>query len=61
MEVAQVREDIDKIADMPVVVQRQVPVIQKVQKTVEVQQVQHIDMIVDLPVVKRHQEPTIQT
>ena len=43
------------------VVQRQVPAIQKVQKTVEVPQVQHIDRIMNLPVVKRHQEPTIQT
>ena len=45
----------------PVVVQRQVPAIQKVQKTGEVPQVQYIDRIMDLPVVKRHLEPTIQT
>ena len=50
-----------KHIDVPVVVQRPVPAIQKVQKTVEVPQVQHIDKIMDLPAVKRHQEPTIQT
>ena len=46
---------------LPVVVQRQVPAIQKVQKTGEVPQVQYIDRIMDLLVVKRHLEPTIQT
>ena len=51
---------INKVTDVPVVVQRQVPTIQKVQKTVDVPQFQHIDRIMDLPVVKRHQEPTIQ-
>ena len=43
------------------VVQRQVPAIQKVPKSVEVPQVQHIDRIMYLPGVKRHQEPTFQT
>ena len=38
-----------KHIDVPVVVQRQVPAIQKVQKAAEVPQVQHIDRIMDLP------------
>ena len=35
--------------------------IQKVQRTVEVPQVQYIDRVVDVPVVMQRQVPTIQT
>merc|ERR1712066_778885 len=45
---------------VPVVKQRQVPSIQKIQKTVEVPQVQYVDRIVDVPVVKQRQVPAIQ-
>ena len=41
---------IDKAVDVPVVVQRQVPIAQKVQKTSEVPQMQLIDKVVDVPV-----------
>ena len=37
--------------DVPVVMQRQVPVIQNVQKTVEVPLVQFIDKVVDVSVI----------
>ena len=41
--------------DVPVVVQRQVPSIEIVQKTVEVPQTQHIDKVADVPVARpRH-------
>ena len=52
---------IDKVVDVPVVIQCQVPVIQNQQKTVEVPQVQYIDGVVDVPVVMQRQVPTIQT
>ena len=51
---------IEEVVDVPVMLQRQVPVIQKVQKTVEVPQVHYIDEIVDVLVVQR-QVPIIQT
>ena len=40
----------DRYVDMPVVVQRQVPMIPNLQKTVEVPQIQYVDKIVDAPV-----------
>ena len=40
---------------MPVVVQRKVPMVQRVQRTVEVPQIQYVDKIVDAPVVAAHQ------
>ena len=40
---------------------RQVLVVQKVQKTVEVPQGQHMDRIVDVTVVLQHQVPTSHT
>ena len=45
------------MADVPVVVQRQMLTRQKVQKTVEVAQAQYIDRIVDVPVVSQRQLP----
>merc|ERR1719498_1575908 len=50
---------IDKVVDIPVQKQRQVPMIQKVQKTVEVPQIQYIDKIVDVPVQKQRQVPMV--
>ena len=38
---------LDKVVDMPIMVQRQVPMIQSVQKTVEDPQMQYMDKIVD--------------
>ena len=52
---------IDKAVDVPVMLQRQVPVFQKMRKTVEVPQVQHINKFVDVPVVAQRQAPIIQT
>ena len=43
--VAQV-QDVDRIVDVPVVLRRQMPNIQTVQKTVEVPQIQFIDKVV---------------
>lgn len=43
-----------------VVMQRQMPTIQKMQTTVEVPQLQCIDRVVDVPVVMRRQVPIIQ-
>merc|ERR1711920_602016 len=48
------------VVDVPVVKQMQVPSVQKVQRTVEVPQVQYIDRVVDVPVVKQRQVPSIQ-
>ena len=48
-----VREFIDKDADAPVMPQRQEPMNQKGQKTVEVPRVVHIDGIVDVSVLQR--------
>ena len=45
----------DRYDDMPVVTQRQVPLIPNVQKTVEVPQIQYVDKIVEAPVVVTHQ------
>ena len=48
---------IDKTLDVPVVMQRQVPTVQKVQKTVEVPQTQFIDKVVDVPVHMQRRAP----
>ena len=59
---ATTKEDLRQVtADVPVVMQRQVPVIQRVQRTVDVALVQYIDGIVDVPLVKRRQALPIQT
>ena len=50
-----------KVVEVPVMLRRQVPAIQKVQKTVEVPPVQYIGEIVDVPVVAQRQVPTFQT
>ena len=52
---------LDKVVDMLVGVQRQVPVVQKMQKiaeVAEVHQVQFLDNVVDVIVVMRRQVPT---
>ena len=46
--------------DVPVVVQRQVPSIETVQKTVEVPQTQHIDKVADVPVARPRQTLSVQ-
>ena len=46
-----------KVDEMPVVVQRQIPMVQNVQETMEISQLQCIDKVVDDPVV---QVPQIQ-
>ena len=51
---------LDKVVDIPVVVQRQVPMVQKVQKTLEVPQLQIIDKVVDIPVVAQREIPMKQ-
>ena len=48
------------VVDVPVVLQRQPPVIRKVRKTVEVPQVQYADEIIDVSVVTQRSVPTIQ-
>ena len=44
----------DNFVDMPVVVRRQVSMIQKMQNAVVVPRVQYIDRIADVQVVKQH-------
>ena len=51
---------LDRVVDVPVVMQRHVPTIQKVQKTVEVLQVQFIDKLVDDPTVMQRPMSTSQ-
>ena len=51
---------IDKTVDAPVIVQRQVPIVRKVQKTVEVLQAQSTDEVVDTPVIMQRQVQAIQ-
>ena len=46
---------------MPVVAQRQVPMIPNVHKTVEVPQIQYVDKIVDAPVVARVEDDSVGT
>jgi len=50
----------DRVVNVPVVKQQQVPSVQKVFKTVEMPQVQYIDRVVDVPVVKQRQMPSVQ-
>ena len=51
---ATTKEDLEQnTADVPVVMQRQVLVIQKTQRTVDVPLLQYIDTTVDVPVAKR--------
>ena len=49
---------LSKVVDMPVVVQRWVPRVQKGQKTQEVPQWQFEDEVVDIPVVPQRQTPS---
>ena len=51
----------DEVVDVPVVLQRQVLVIQQVQETVEVSRVWYTDKIIDVPVAAQRQVPSIQT
>ena len=46
--------------DAPVIVQRQVPIVRKVQKTVEVLQAQSTDEVVDTPMIMQRQVQAIQ-
>ena len=39
----------DNVVDIPVVAQRQIPMVQSVQKTIEILQLQYIDKVVDVP------------
>ena len=51
---------IDMVVDMSVQKQRQVPMVQKVQKIVDLPQVEYIDRADDVPVLKQWQVPLIQ-
>ena len=51
----------DEVVKMPVTLQKQVPVIQEEQKTVDAPQVQCTDKIVGVPVTAQRRVPTIQT
>ena len=51
----------DRVVDVPVVAQRQVPSIPNVQKTVEVPQIQYVDKIVDAPVVAWTEDVSVGT
>ena len=54
---AATKEDLEQnIADLPVVLQRQVLVIQKAQKTVDVPLLRYIGTTVDVPVAKQHED-----
>ena len=54
---AATKEDLEQnTADLPVVMQRQVPVIQKAQRTVDVALLQYVDATVDVPVAKQHED-----
>ena len=50
----------DKAVDMPVVMQRQVPDVRKVLKTVEAPQARSTDKVVDVPVHMQRQVPAVQ-
>ena len=55
--VAATKKDLEQnTADLPAVMQRQVPVIQKAQRTVDVPLLQDIDTTVDVPVAKQHED-----
>ena len=56
---AATKEDLEQnIADILVLIQRQVLVIQKAQRKVDVPSLQHIDTTVDVPVAKALQKNT---
>ena len=50
---------IDSIVELPVVMQRHVPYIQTVQRTVEDPQSQYLGRVVDVPVVMQRQKSII--
>ena len=50
---------LNKVVDMPVVVRRQVRMLQTVLQTVEEQQLQFIDQVIELPVMTQRQIPTV--
>jgi len=52
---------IEKVVPVPVTKNRQVPMVQTVQRTVEVPEVQYIDKVVDIPVERQRQVPMVQT
>ena len=52
---------INKVVDVPVVAQRQIPiVVQTIQKTTDIPQLQCIDKVIDVPVVSVAQAPHVQ-
>ena len=52
---------INKVVDVPVVAQRQIPiVVQTIQKTTDIPQLQCIDKVIDVPVVSVAQAPHMQ-
>ena len=52
---------LDKVDEIPVVAQRQVPiVVQTIQKTTDIPQLQCIDKVIDVPVVSVAQAPHVQ-
>ena len=58
---AQLSQFTDKVVDIPVVVQRQIPIaVQTVQKTIESSQLQDIDEVVDVPVGLVEQVPLVR-
>eukprot|EP00971_Amphidinium_carterae_P204118 4050684-Amphidinium_carterae.1 len=52
---------IDRVVEMPVLKERQCPMVSTVQKTVEIPQVQIIDVVMDVPVVMERMCPMIST
>merc|ERR1712227_1168997 len=50
-----------KFVEVPIQKERQVPMVQTVQKFVDVPQVQYIDKVVEVPVQKERQVPMVQT
>ena len=51
----------NKVDEMPVCVQRQIPMVQAVQKITEIPQLQFPDQVVDVPVMVQRQVPSIET
>merc|ERR1712196_350581 len=49
------------VVDVPVTKQRGVPMVQTVQRPVEVPQIQYVDEVVEVPVTKQRQVPMVQT
>merc|ERR1712129_284261 len=52
---------IDRVVDVPVVKQRHVPSVQKVQKPVTVPVIETVEKVVDVPVIKQVEVPQVQT